>query len=140
MKNPTFKFDLSFTSFLISNIIAPRLTQNSTTPRWNGEEAEMNSIPIGWHPARIRAEVVLRGGNFRRIARDAGIDHTCISKALRVPCYVGEQALAQFVQVPAHEIWPSRYDADGMPRHARTRAKLIANRVTLKPAKTAGMV
>ncbi|MDO5648713.1 helix-turn-helix domain-containing protein [Paracoccus sp. (in: a-proteobacteria)] len=121
----------------LSIIIAPMLTHNNTNPVGTGEEAEMNGIPIGWHPARIRAEVVLRGGNFSRIAREAGIDHTCISKALRVPCYVGEQALAKFLKVPAYTIWPSRYDADGMPRHARTRAQLIANKLTVKATKYA---
>lgn len=74
-----------------------------------------------WHPADIKAAIEKRGGNLAQIGRDAGISIYTPKQALRQPCYTGEQAIADFLGVPAHTIWPDRYDADGVPLHPRVR-------------------
>lgn len=86
----------------------------------------MTKTAISWHPADIRAAIIKRGGTYKSVAEAAGISGTAVQTATQANCYVGEQAIASFLQVPAHEIWPSRYDSDGLPKHPRIRKQLNA--------------
>lgn len=93
-----------------------------------------------WHPADIKAEVEKRGGTLAQIGRDAGLSPGTPKNALRVPCYPAEQAIADFLKVPAHLIWPDRYDKDGIPLHPRVRRKFFNTAEGKKPRQNAEVV
>lgn len=84
----------------------------------------MTRNAIAWHPADIQAAIAKKGASMSDIARAHNLDRTTIYKALQTPCYAGEQAIAAFLDLPAQEIWPSRYDAEGLPKHPRIRRQL----------------
>ncbi len=81
----------------------------------------MKPSTLNMHPADIMAAIAKKGSNLSRIARAHKISHAATSVALRKPCYVGEQAVANFLETPAHVIWPNRYDSNGIPLHPRIR-------------------
>lgn len=84
----------------------------------------MTQTALNWHPADILAKIAKKGSNLSRIAKDNGLSSTTPSKALREPCYSGEQAIAKFLDISAHVIWPNRYDSKGIPLHSRIRKQL----------------
>ena len=88
----------------------------------------MTKNAISWHPADIRAAVSKRGSTLTKIAEAAGLHRNTAQQALTAPCYAGEQAIAAFLDIPAHEIWPGRYDSAGLPRHPRIRKQLNAEK------------
>lgn len=92
----------------------------------------MTSIRMGWHPADIRAAIAKRGASLASIARAHGVSPRATSKALQEPCYAGETAIALFLNVPAHHVWPGRYDGEGIPKHPRIRANFNVLAGTLK--------
>ena len=87
----------------------------------------MTKDAISWHPADVRAAVSKAGSTLAKIAEDAGLHVSTAQQALKRPCYAGEQAIAQFLGVPAHHIWPGRYDSAGLPKHPRIRKQLNAD-------------
>lgn len=93
-----------------------------------------------WHPADIQALVKKRGGTFTSIAKDNGLAVGVPLQALKRWCYSGEQAVAEFVGIPAHELWPDRYDADGYPLHPRVRKKMFNALKASNPRQNAGVV
>lgn len=86
----------------------------------------MTKSAISWHPADIRAAIAKRGSSLAQVAKGAGLNAKTAQVATQTPCYAGEQAIAAFLDVPAHVIWPSRYDSDGLPKHPRIRKQLNA--------------
>ncbi len=84
----------------------------------------MKQTALNWHPADISAAIAKKGSNLSRIAREAGISHSSTKTAIRARCYVGEQAIAVFIGVAPHIIWPNRYDSKGIPLHPRIRKNL----------------
>lgn len=85
---------------------------------------------ISWHPADIKAAVAKSGHTLSQVAEAHGLDKSTISQAMRRPCYAGEQAIAAALGLPAHQIWPGRYDSAGIPKHPRIRKQINANKVT----------
>ena len=69
---------------------------------------------IGWHPADIRAEVSKRGKTLSGLARDAGLDESACRVALIRPLPKAEVAIARFLDVPLHELWPLRWSPEGL--------------------------
>jgi Ner family transcriptional regulator len=87
-----------------------------------------------WSPAKILAAVREKGGTYAGIARAYGIkDPAAPCKATKFPLYAGEQAIANFLGVPAKTIWPDRYDENGVPLHPRIRRIILNNHMTLNP-------
>lgn len=95
----------------------------------------MTKSAISWHPADIRAAVTKRGGTLSHIASEAGLHPHTGQQALKSPCYAAEQAIAAFLDMPAHEIWPGRYDSAGLTKQPRIRKQLIAEMSALERQK-----
>jgi len=75
-----------------------------------------------WDKHTIIAEVHRRGSSLSAISRAAGLTRTACSCALagrRWPR--AEQALAEFLDVPVHRLFPDRYGATSMTHHNRSR-------------------
>lgn len=62
-----------------------------------------------WDRHEIMAEVRRRGSNLRKLALDAGLSESACRKALGTPLPAGEAAIADFLGVTVHELWPDRY-------------------------------
>lgn len=92
----------------------------------------MTKNAISWHPADVRAAVSKAGSTLAKVAEGAGLHVSTAQQALKRPCYAGEQAIARFLGVPAHHIWPARYDSAGLPKHPRIRKQLNAEISTVE--------
>lgn len=79
----------------------------------------MNMLAAGFYPSAIKAQIKNLGKNYRQIANDYGCPISQISKALREPCFPGEQAISQALSTPAHVIWPDRYNNKGETVYSR---------------------
>lgn len=69
-----------------------------------------------WHRADIKAALEKRGWTLRRLSQANGFAATYLANALDRPVPRGEAIIADVIGVPAQQIWPSRYEADGSPR------------------------
>jgi Ner family transcriptional regulator len=71
-------------------------------------------LPSGdWHPEEIKAAVRIMGSTLDEISRQFELPEFACRTAIRRSHIRGEQAVAAFLSVSPHEIWPSRYYADG---------------------------
>ena len=78
-------------------------------------------LPNGdWQVDHIRSAVrQVHGISLTELARRHGLaEHVC-GHAAREPNYDGEAAIAEALSLPANEIWPSRYEANGDRRLQR---------------------
>lgn len=96
----------------------------------------MKRTSVNKHPADIAARIAKRGGTLASVARDQGVSSSSISKALRTPCLAGEEAIAAYLGTHPKELWPSRYDVEGNPRHARSHLKTNVANTTLASQKS----
>jgi len=74
--------------------------------------AVSSSLPhSGWHRADIVAAVKKRGSNLSELARTIGLS----PKSLQWACVKrhprANAAIAEFLDVPLHELWPGFYSA-----------------------------
>ncbi len=63
------------------------------------------------HPADIKAAIQKKGSNLTKIALKAGLSESACRMALLyqfVPA--GERAIAAYLDMPLHKLWPDRYD------------------------------
>lgn len=66
------------------------------------------------HPEDIKAAIRKRGSNLSALAFAADMNKQTLSLALTARVSAkAEQVIANFIERPAAEIWPSRYGADG---------------------------
>lgn len=75
----------------------------------------------GWHKEDIKAAIRKRGITMNALAKQCGLPSSTIRNALVRPVFSGELAIAGFLGIPAHELWPDRWTADGRrirPRYA----------------------
>jgi Ner family transcriptional regulator len=75
----------------------------------------------GWHKEDIKAEIRKRGSTMNDLARERGLPTSTVRNALTRPVFSGEVAIAEFLGVPAHQLWPDRWTSDGRrirPRYA----------------------
>ncbi|PHR52927.1 MAG: hypothetical protein COA47_17440 [Robiginitomaculum sp.] len=73
-------------------------------------------------PSRIKYMLSIKGWTFVDIDRKYGLPHTIAHKAARYPHARGEQAIASVLGKRPEQIWPARYDKDGVrlkPQPAR---------------------
>lgn len=59
----------------------------------------------------------MKGATLAGLARRHGFSESYLRNALMRPLYRGEQIIARFIGIPAHEIWPDRYDSHGVPAY-----------------------
>lgn len=62
-----------------------------------------------WHSADIIAALHKRGISLAALSRKSGLASSTLANALNRPWPKGERIIAQALDVPPHEIWPSRY-------------------------------
>ncbi|GAB4182022.1 MAG: hypothetical protein OHK0024_21220 [Thalassobaculales bacterium] len=72
-----------------------------------------------WHPEQIKAAVRMRGVTLTALAVSRGLPPSACREALVRPRPAGERAIAAFLGVPLHELWPGRWHADGRRRYPR---------------------
>lgn len=81
--------------------------------------AMVKSSGKGWDRFAIRAEIHRRGGTLTKIAKANKLSDATCRMALLKSCPAGERAIAKFLKLPAHALWPDRYDARGRRRPSR---------------------
>lgn len=79
-----------------------------------------------WHKADIKAALERAGYTLRGLAAAHSLPPHHFQSALWVPRPKPEAVLAAVIGVPAHEIWPSRYQPDGTRRAGLHSLKLRA--------------
>jgi len=89
----------------------------------------------GMHREDIKAAIRKKGLSLRELSLLNGLCGEAITVALARPYYYAEQIVANFLGIPAAEIWPDRYDDQGMPLHQNARS----NRYTPKLRPTASL-
>ena len=78
-----------------------------------------------WHPEQIKAAVRMRGPSLDALSRNHGYERSACRYALRRPWPAVEKIIADALGLSPQAIWPSRYDAKGLPL---TRRKSTARR------------
>lgn len=84
----------------------------------------------GWHKEDIKAAIRKRGTTMNALASDRGLKPSTVRNALIRPVFSGEVAIAEFLGIPAHELWPDRWTPDGRrirPRYAHKYSELNAS-------------
>jgi Ner family transcriptional regulator len=66
-----------------------------------------------WHPEDIKAAIRKRGRTLSQLGARHGITRQVMANALIYPHAAAEVVIARFIGVPAHRIWPSRYNSNG---------------------------
>ncbi|MDX2094330.1 MAG: helix-turn-helix domain-containing protein [Alphaproteobacteria bacterium] len=66
-----------------------------------------------WHAEDIKAAVRKRGKTLIDIGLEAGLHRTAGSHALRAPFPSAQIAIANFLGLSVHDIWPLWYDQSG---------------------------
>jgi Ner family transcriptional regulator len=64
-----------------------------------------------WHPADIIAGMKKKGTSLAAISRRAGLASSTLANALTRRWPKGERLIAEALDKPPEEIWPSRYQA-----------------------------
>ena len=77
----------------------------------------------GWHPEDIKAAVRKKGETLTNLALTNGMSEAACRVVLKRPGYAAEQIIADFIGVPAPELWPERYDRFGNPLHSYMQVK-----------------
>lgn len=67
-----------------------------------------------WHPADVLAALKKRGNSLAALSVANGYHPTAAGKALKRRWPALEALIADAIGVPAHDIWPSRYDVNGL--------------------------
>ena len=70
------------------------------------------TVSGGWHRADILAAVRKRGSNLAEIARNVGLARQTLYWAFIAPRLRANRAIADFLGVSMHELWPQWFDAD----------------------------
>jgi Ner family transcriptional regulator len=66
------------------------------------------------------AEIKRRGSNLTQLAIDAGLQASACRTALVRAFPAADQVIADYLDVPLHELWPDRYREDGSRIDRRT--------------------
>ena len=89
----------------------------------NANNSPENNGPAAadWHPADVLAALKKRGHSLAGLSVANGYHPTAAGKALKQPWPAIQRLIADAIGVAPQEIWPSRYDNEGIPkRHAKT--------------------
>lgn len=80
----------------------------------------------GWPPAKIKMELELRGWSLASLSRAHDYSPTAAGRALRVAWPQMEQVIADVLGVRPADIWPDRYDSDGVSLKYKARRNVTA--------------
>jgi len=67
----------------------------------------------GWHHQDIIAGIRKRGSSITRLSVEVGFARTTLCASLYKPHPKAQQAIADFLGVTPHDIWPQWYDKAG---------------------------
>lgn len=73
----------------------------------------MTTKTQNWDRYAIEAEIHRRGATLTGLALQAGIGSSSCRVALLRPVPKADRIIAEFLDVPLHELWPDRYDRAG---------------------------
>ncbi|QUY50978.1 helix-turn-helix domain-containing protein [Serratia plymuthica] len=62
-----------------------------------------------WHPADVIAALKKKGTTLAAVSREAGLASSTLGNALARHWPKGERLIAEALNLPPAEIWPSRY-------------------------------
>lgn len=68
---------------------------------------QKGSVAQDWHPADVKAALEKRGISLRQLAIAHGYSH--FQRVLTSEWWAAEQIVAKALDMPAKDIWPSRY-------------------------------
>lgn len=74
-----------------------------------------------WHKEDIKAAIRKKGLSLTALAITHSLPEASVRNALSRPLVSGEKAIASFLDVPLHELWPERWTKSGQrirPRYA----------------------
>lgn len=75
-----------------------------------------------WHPADIQAALRKAGWSLAQLAVHHGYaDKSALRNAVTKPYPKAERIIATALGMSPWDIWPSRYDANGLPNRPRSR-------------------
>lgn len=89
------------------------------------QEESLSIENPGWHSARIKMELEVRGWSLASLSREHGYSPTAAGRALRTTWPHMEQVIAEALGVEPRIIWPDRYDANGVPQKYKARRKAV---------------
>ncbi len=69
-----------------------------------------------WHPEDIKAAIRKSGTTVTALSVAAGFSRAAVGVALRYPIPTVQAVIAQHLGLKPQQIWPSRYDARGLPK------------------------
>ena len=97
------------------------MSNGSDKPTRNRQAGNAGHVTSsGWHPEDIKAAIRKRGTTLSDLSRAHGYNDQAARLALRNRrSYAVEAVIASALGVPAHELWPDRYDANGKPLDGR---------------------
>jgi len=76
-----------------------------------------------WHPEDIKAAIRKKDTTLTELALAYGLPECSVRYAMRHPHFDGEMAIADYLSLSPRQIWPSRFDSDGIRRHRRLRTE-----------------
>lgn len=68
---------------------------------------------------RIKCMILRKGMTLKSLSLKAGLSSRACSKALTAPFPAAEEAIAAFLGIPARQLWPNRFNADGSRKCSR---------------------
>lgn len=81
-----------------------------------------------WDPEDIKAAIRKEGETLASLGIRHGLSRQSMALTLARPHAQGEEIIAAFLGVPAHRIWPSRYDANGQRKKPQPRTNYRVRR------------
>jgi Ner family transcriptional regulator len=75
--------------------------------------------PQDWHKADIICGLWKLGTSMQKLSRENGYKSGSLRLAITMPWPRAERIIAEALGVRPHQIWPSRYHADGSPKSGR---------------------
>lgn len=81
------------------------------------------------HPELIRAKIRMRGKTLTDVARLYNVSPKVVSLALQQPSLSGEKAIADFLNIPLHKLFPKRWTKEG--KRIRPRYRHLYEEVAL---------
>lgn len=77
-----------------------------------------------WDEWAIRAELRRKGFTFNKLATESGLAAKSFSACLSKPSTKANLFIADKLNIPAHDLWPDWFDADGDLIPVKYRLKL----------------
>lgn len=94
--------------------------------------ANVPAHPVsGFHREDIKAMIHKRGSTLRQISIEAGIHKGTTSSALLFPIPKANRAIAAYLGLPLHVLWPQWYDQKG--RRIKHKCSPAQNSKTVAP-------